>query len=298
MIQEAYVQGISTRSVDDLVKAMGMTGISKSEVSRLCAEIDERVKAFLNRPLEGDWPYLWLDATYEVRQGGRIVSVAVIVAVAVNAQGRREVLGITVMPSEAEGFWTEFLRSLTRRGLRGLKLVISDAHEGLKAAAAKVLGASWQRCRVHFMRNALACVGKRNRAMVAAALRNTFEQPNREAARAQWNKLINAFADPADKLAKLMREAEDDVFAYMAFPKDHWSQLHSTNPLERLNKEIKRRTNVVGIFPNDDAIIRLVGALMMEQNDEWAVTRRYMSLETVAQVCDDRMIDVARIAAL
>ena len=296
VIQEAYVQGISTRSVDDLVKAMGMTGISKSEVSRLCAEIDERVKAFLNRPLEGDWPYLWLDATYvKVRQGGRIVSVAVIVAVAVNAQGRREVLGITVMPSEAEGFWTEFLRSLTRRGLRGVKLVISDAHEGLKAAAAKVLGASWQRCRVHFMRNALACVGKRNRAMVAAALRNTFEQPNREAARAQWNKLINAFADPANKLAKLMREAEDDVFAYMAFPKDHWSQLHSTNPLERLNKEIKRRTNVVGIFPNDDAIIRLVGALMLEQNDEWAVTRRYMSLETVAQVCDDHMIDVARV---
>ena len=218
-----------------------------------------------------------------MRQAGRIVSVAVIIAVAVNAQGRREVLGITAMPSEAEAFWTEFLRSLTRRGLRGVKLVISDAHEGLKAAAAKVLGASWQRCRVHFMRNALACVGKRNRAMVAAALRNAFEQPNREASRAQWTKLIDAFADPADKLAKLMREAEDDVFAYMAFPKDHWSQLHSTNPLERLNKEIKRRTNVVGIFPNDDAIIRLVGALMLEQNDEWAVTRRYMSLETVAK---------------
>ena len=213
VIQEAYIQGISTRSVDDLVKAMGMTGISKSEVSRLCAEIDERVKAFLNRPLEGDWPYLWLDATYvKVRQAGRIVSVAVIIAVAVNAQGRREVLGITVMPSEAEAFWTEFLRSLTRRGLRGVKLVISDAHEGLKAAAAKVLGASWQRCRVHFMRNALACVGKRNRAMVAAALRNAFEQPNREASRKQWTKLIDAFADPADKLAKLMREAEDDVF--------------------------------------------------------------------------------------
>ena len=283
VIQEAYVQGISTRSVDDLVKAMGMTGISKSEVSRLCAEIDERVKAFLNRPLEGDWPYLWLDATYvKVRQVGRIVSVAVIIAVAVNAQGRREVLGITVMPSEAETFWTEF---------------ISDAHEGLKAAAAKVLGASWQRCRVHFMRNALACVGKRNRAMVAAALRNTFEQPNREVAREQWKKLLDAFAEPADKLAKLMRGGEDDVFAYMAFPKDHWNQLHSTNPLERLNKEIKRRTNVIGIFPNDDAIIRLVGALMLEQNDEWAVTRRYMSLETVAQVCDDHTIDVARIAA-
>src|SRR6478735_9801245 len=199
------------------------------------------------------------------------------------------------MPSEAETFWSDFLRSLTRRGLRGVKLVISDAHEGLKAAAAKVLGACWQRCRVHFMRNALACVGKRNRAMVAAALRNAFEQPNREASRAQWTKLIDAFADPADKLAKLMREAEDDVFAYMAFPKDHWSQLHSTNPLERLNKEIKRRTNVVGIFPNDDAIIRLVGALMLEQNDEWAVTRRYMSLETVAQLHHAQGHDLRRL---
>jgi transposase-like protein len=297
VIQEAYVHGISTRSVDDLVKAMGMTGISKSEVSRLCGEIDERVQAFLDRPLEGDWPYLWLDATYvKVRKGGRIVSVAVIIAVAVNAQGRREVLGITVMPSEAEAFWTDFLRSLSRRGLRGVKLVISDAHEGLKAAAAKVLAASWQRCRVHFMRNALACVAKRNRAMVAAALRNAFDQPNREAAKAQWRKLIDAFADPADKLAKLMREAEEDVLAFMSFPRDHWSQLHSTNPLERLNKEVKRRTNVVGIFPNDDAIVRLVGALLLEQNDEWAVTRRYMSLETVAKVCEDQSIDVARIA--
>jgi putative transposase len=297
VIQEAYVHGISTRSVDDLVKAMGMTGISKSEVSRLCAEIDERVAAFLDRPLEGDWPYLWLDATYvKVRKGGRIVSVAVIIAVAVNAQGRREVLGITVMPSEAEAFWTDFLRSLTRRGLRGVKLVISDAHEGLKAATAKVLGACWQRCRVHFMRNALACVAKRNRAMVAAALRNAFDQPNRGAAKAQWRKLIDAFADPVDKLAKLMREAEDDVLAFMSFPRDHWSQLHSTNSLERLNKEVKRRTNVVGIFPNDDAIVRLVGALLLEQNDEWAVTRRYMSLETVAKVCEDQPIDIARIA--
>jgi transposase-like protein len=297
VIQEAYVHGISTRSVDDLVKAMGMTGISKSEVSRLCAEIDERVAAFLDRPLEGDWPYLWLDATYvKVRKGGRIVSVAVIIAVAVNAQGRREVLGITVMPSEAEAFWTDFLRSLTRRGLRGVKLVISDAHEGLKAAAAKVLGASWQRCRVHFMRNALACVAKRNRAMVAAALRNAFDQPNRDAAKAQWQKLIDAFVDPADKLAKLMREAEHDVLAFMSFPRDHWSQLHSTNSLERLNKEVKRRTNVVGIFPNDEAIVRLVGALLLEQNDEWAVTRRYMSLETVAKVCEDQPIDIARIA--
>lgn len=298
VIQEAYVHGISTRSVDDLVKAMGMTGISKSEVSRVCGEIDERVKAFLDRPLEGDWPYLWLDATYvKVRSNGRIVSVAVIIAVAVNTQGKREIIGVTVMPSEAETFWTDFLRSLTRRGLRGVKLVISDAHEGLKAAAAKVLGSSWQRCRVHFMRNALACVAKRNRPMVAAALRNAFDQLSRDAAGVQWRKLIDAFAEPADRLAKLMREAEDDVLAFMAFPREHRLQLHSTNPLERLNKEVKRRTHVVGIFPNDAAIVRLVGALMLEQNDEWAVSRRYMTLETVAQVCEDQTIDVARIAA-
>jgi transposase-like protein len=298
VIQEAYVHGISTRSVDDLVKAMGMTGISKSEVSRVCGEIDERVKAFLDRPLEGDWPYLWLDATYvKVRSNGRIVSVAVIIAVAVNTQGKREIIGVTVMPSEAETFWTDFLRSLTRRGLRGVKLVISDAHGGLKAAAAKVLGSSWQRCRVHFMRNALACVAKRNRPMVAAALRNAFDQLSRDAAGVQWRKLVDAFAEPADRLAKLMREAEDDVLAFMAFPREHRLQLHSTNPLERLNKEVKRRTHVVGIFPNDAAIVRLVGALMLEQNDEWAVSRRYMTLETVAQVCEDQTIDVARIAA-
>jgi putative transposase len=298
VIQEAYVHGISTRSVDDLVKAMGMTGISKSEVSRICEDIDERVKAFLGRPLEGDWPYLWLDATYvKVRSCGRIVSVAVIIAVAVNTQGRREVIGVTVMPSEAETFWTDFLRSLTRRGLRSVRLVVSDAHEGLKAATAKVLGASWQRCRVHFMRNALACVAKRNRPMVATALRNAFDQPARETAKAQWLKLIDAFEEPAGRLAKLMRQAEDDVLAFLTFPKEHRSQLHSTNPLERLNKEVKRRTHVVGIFPNEAAIVRLVGALMLEQNDEWAVTRRYMSLETVAQVCEDQTIDVASIAA-
>jgi transposase-like protein len=201
------------------------------------------------------------------------------------------------MPSEAEAFWTEFLRSLTRRGLRGVKLVVSDAHEGLKASAAKVLGATWQRCRVHFMRNALACVTRRNRPKVAAALRTVFDQPTREAAKAQWRKLIDAFDDPADRLARLMREAEDDVLAFLTFPKEHRSQLHSTNPLERLNEEVKRRTHVVGIFPNADAIVRLVGAPMLEQNDEKAVTRRYMTLETVANICEDQNIDVAQIAA-
>lgn len=285
VIQEAYIQGISTRSVDDLVKAMGMTGISKSQVSRLCEEIDERVKAFLNRPLEGDWPYLWLDATYvKTREAGRIVSVAAIVAVAVNTKGRREVLGLAIGPSEAETFWTDFLRSLTRRGLRGLQLVISDAHEGLKAAAAKVLNATWQRCRVHFMRNALAHVTKGQRLMVAAAIRTAFVQEDHESAVAQWRQVADSLRKRFPKLATLMDEAEQDVLAFMTFPGDHWSKIHSTNPLERLNKEIKRRTNVVGIFPNEAAITRLVGAILAEQDDEWAVSRRYMSLETLARL--------------
>jgi putative transposase len=299
VIQEAYVQGLSTRSVDDLVKAMGMSGVSKSQVSRLCGEIDERVNAFLNRPLEGDWPYLWLDATYiKARRGGRIVSVAAIVAVGVNTDGRREVLGVAVQPSEAEVFWDAFLRSLADRGLRGVKLIIADDHKGLKAAAAKIMGASVQRCRVHFMRNALACVGKRDRPIVTAALRTAFDQETLAASKEHWAKLIEAFEPRHPKLAELMRRAEDDVLAYKTFPKEHWPKIHSTNPLERLNKEIKRRTNVVGIFPNEAAITRLVGALMLEQNDEWAVTRRYMTLETVAAVCDDDNMDPAMIAAL
>lgn len=298
VIQEAYVQGISTRSVDDLVKAMGMTGISKSQVSRLCEEIDERVKAFLNRPLEGDWPFVWLDATYiKVRHAGRIVPVAAIVAVGVNAEGRREVLGLGVGISEAEPFWSEFLRSLTRRGLRGVKLVITDAHEGLKAAISKTLGATWQRCRVHFMRNALAHVGKAHQAMVASYIRTAFAQADETAARAQWRKVADQLRPKLPKLASLMDDAEDDVLAHMAWPKELRSKLHSTNPLERLNREIKRRTNVVGIFPNDDAIIRLVGALMLEQNDEWAVTRRYMTLEAVGEVCEPEDIDPLSLAA-
>ena len=299
VIQEAYIQGLSTRSVDDLVKAMGMTGISKSQVSRLCEDIDQRVNAFLDRPLEGDWPYLWLDATYlKVRRNGRIVSVAAIVAVAVNTDGRREVLGIAVMPSEAEAFWDEFLRSLTDRGLRGVKLIIADEHAGLKAAAAKVLGATVQRCRVHFMRNALASVGKKDKAIVTAALRTAFEADSLEASKEKWRKLIDAFEPHHAKLAELMTRAEDDVLAYKSLPRAHWQQIHSTNPLERLNKEIKRRTNVIGIFPNEAAVTRLVGALMLEQNDEWAVTRRYMSLETVRDVCNDGTLDAAQIASI
>jgi transposase-like protein len=298
VIQEAYVHGVSTRSVDDLVKAMGMTGISKSQVSRLCSEIDERVHAFLERPIEGSWPYLWIDATYvKVRQSGRIVSVAVIIAVAVNTDGRREVLGMEVGPSEAEPFWTKFLRSLTRRGLRGVKLVISDAHEGLKKAAAKVLSATWQRCRVHFMRNALAHVGSKQRQMVAAAIRTAFTQESQDAARKEWRAVADRLRERFPKLGELMDEAEDDCLAHMSFHKDHWPQLHSTNPLERLNGEIKRRTDVVAIFPNEGAIVRLVGAMLLEQNDEWAVQRRYMSLETLEPMSDDPQAKPRRIAA-
>jgi putative transposase len=299
VIQEAYVQGVSTRSVDELVKAMGMTGISKSQVSRLCGEIDGKIGAFLDRPLEGDWPYLWLDATYvKVRQNGRIVSVAVIVAVAVNSDGRREVLGMTVGTSEAETFWTAFLRTLARRGLRGVKLVISDAHEGLKAAVAKVLHASWQRCRVHFMRNVLAHAGKQGRRVVAAFIATAFAQEDAETARSQWRQVADQIRPKVAKLAALMDQAETDVLAFMSFPKDHRPKIHSTNPLERLNGEIKRRTEVVGIFPNEDAITRLIGAILLEQNDEWAVQRaRYMTLETIAPLSDDPFVKLPAAAA-
>jgi transposase-like protein len=298
VIQEAYVQGISTRSVDELVKALGMTGISKSQVSRLCAEIDARVGAFLDRPIEGDWPYLWIDATYvKVREAGRIVSVAVIIAVGVNTDGRREVLGLAVGPSEAEPFWTAFLRALMRRGLRGVKLVVSDAHEGLKAAAAKVLHATWQRCRIHVLRNLLAHVGPAQRAMVAAAIRTVFTQENREAARRQWRHVADGLRERFERLAKAMDSAEDDVLAYMTFHPDHWTKISSTNPLERRIGEVKRRTDVVGIFPNDAAIVRLVGALLLEQNDEWAVGRRYMSLETLAPFGHTEPVRLPAVAA-
>jgi putative transposase len=299
VVQEAYIQGVSTRSVDDLVKAMGMTGISKSQVSRLCEEIDGKVKAFLERPIEGDWPYLWLDATYvKVRQNSRVVSAAVIIAVGVNSDGRREVLGMDIGPSEAETFWTGFLRKLTRRGLRGVKLVISDAHEGIKAAAAKVLLASWQRCRVHFARNALAHAGRNGRRVVAAFIATAFAQNDAEAAKSQWRKVADQLRSTLPKLAILMDQAEADVLAYMTFPAAHRAKLHSVNPLERLNGEIKRRTDVVGIFPNEAAITRLVGALLLEQSDEWAVQRtRYMTLETIATLSDDPTVSLPTLAA-
>jgi len=295
VIQEAYIQGISTRSVDDLVRAMGMGGISKSQVSRLCEEIDERVHAFLDRPIEGDWPYLWIDATYvKQRQAGRIVSVAVIVAVGANADGRREVLGMTVGPSEAETFWTAFLRSLARRGLRGVKLVISDAHEGIKAAVSKVLSCTWQRCRVHFMRNVLAHAGKSGRRVVSAFVGTAFAQDDAVSARDQWRRVADQLRPKLPRLAGFLDEAETDVLAYMTFPPAHRLKLHSTNSLERLNGEIKRRTEVVGIFPNEAAVIRLVGAILLEQNDEWVVQRaRYMTLETLAPLSDDPLVSLS-----
>jgi putative transposase len=285
VIQEAWIGGVSTRRVDDLVQAMGLSGISKSQVSKLCKEIDERVHAFLDRPLAGEWPYLWLDATYlKQREGGRIVSVAAIIAVAANTDGRREIVGLHIGPSEAETLWSTFLKSLARRGLRGVKLVISDAHEGLKAAIRRVFGAGWQRCRVHWMRNALAYVPKTQQSMVAAALRQAFLQPDRAQASAMLRHVADQLRQKWPKLAAFIDDSETEVLSYLDFPEPHRSKLHSTNPLERLNKEVKRRADVVGIFPNEAAIIRLIGAVLLEQNDEWQLQHRYMQVEVMAEL--------------
>ena len=299
VVQEAYVQGVSTRSVDDLVQAMGMSGISKSQVSRLCGEIDEKVKAFLGRPIEGDWPYLWIDATYvKVRQNGRIVSVAVIIAVGVNSDGRREVLGMDIGPSEAETFWTAFLRKLARRGLRGVKLVVSDAHEGIKAAVAKVLNATGSAaastsCATRWRMPARAAGVSSPPSSPPRSPRTMPRPPSASGARSPTSS-----APSCPSSAGFLDEAETDVLAYMTFPPQHRAKLHSTNPIERLNGEIKRRTEVVGIFPNEDAIVRLVGAILLEQNDEWAVQRaRYMTLETIAPLSDDPAVSLPAIAS-
>jgi putative transposase len=286
VVREAYVQGVSTRRVDDLVRALGLEGISKSQVSRLCAELDGEVARFRGRRLEGPHPYLWLDATFvKVRHDGRVVSMAVVIAVGVRATGEREVLGLDVGPSEDGAFWTQFLRGLVARGLSGVQLVTSDAHEGLKRAiAAVVQGASWQRCRTHFMRNALGLVPKTAQPMVAATIRTVFAQPDAALARDTWHRVADSFRARFPKLAQLLDAAEADVLAYLAFPREHWRQLWSNNPLERLNKEVKRRTDVVGIFPNEPAIVRLVGAILAEQHDEWQVARRYFSAESLAKL--------------
>ena len=285
VIQEAWIGGVSTRRVDDLVQAMGLSGISKSTVSKLCKDIDERVNAFLDRPLEGEWPYLWLDATYlKQREGGRIVSVAAIIAVAANTEGKREIVGLHIGPSEAETFWSAFLKTLLRRGLKGVKLVVSDAHEGLKGAITRVMGATWQRCRVHWMRNALAYVPKAQTSMAAAALRQAFLQPDAETAHKTFRHVAEQMQARWPKLAAFMDNSEHDVLAYMDFPAQHRTKLHSTNTLERLNKEVKRRADVVGIFPNEQSIIRLIGAVLLEQNDEWQTQNRYMQIEGMAEL--------------
>src|SRR3954465_2270789 len=285
VIQEAWIAGVSTRRVDELVQAMGMSGISKSSVSKLCKDIDKRVNAFLKRPLCGEWPYLWLDATYlKVREGGRIVSVAAIIAVAVTTEGKREIVGLGIGPSEAEPFWSSFIKGLVRRGLNGVKLVISDAHDGLRHAITRVLSAAWQRCRVHAMQNALAYVPKGQHTMVAAAIRQAFLQPDAETAHNTWRHVADQLRARWPKLAALRDDSEHDVLAYMAFPTQHRTKLHSTNPLERLNKEVKRRADVVGIFPNEASITRLIGAVLLEQNDEWLLQHRYMQVEGMAEL--------------
>jgi putative transposase len=284
VVQEAYVHGVSTRRVEALIQALGITGISKSEASRLCEALDAEVERFRTRPLVGPYPYVWLDATYlKVRQNHRIVAMAVVIAIGVNAGGHREVLGLDVGPSEEEAFWQQFLRGLVERGLSGVRLVASDAHAGLKRALTTVLqGASWQRCRVHFVRNALALVPKSAQQLVAATIRTVFAQPDATSAREQWRRVADGFRDRFPRLADLMDDAETDVLAYRAFPSAHWRQIWSNNPLERLNKEVKRRSDVVGIFPNDAAVIRLVGMILAEQHDEWQVSRCYFSAESLA----------------
>jgi putative transposase len=286
VVQEAYVHGVSTRRVDDLVKALGMAGISKSQVSRVCQELDREVERFRARTLAGAYPYVCLDATFlKVRQDGRVVGQAVVVAIGVKESGEREVLGLDVGPSEDGAFWLQFLRSLVARGLAGVRLVTSDSHEGLKGAVAAVLqGAGWQRCRVHFVRNALALVPKAAQQMVAATIRTVFVQPDPAAAHEQWRRVADSFRARFPRLAQLMDGAEDDVLAYAGFPQEHRRQLWSTNPLERLHKEVERRTDVVGIFPNTAAAVRLVGCVLAEQHDEWQVGRRYFTAGSLAKL--------------
>jgi putative transposase len=286
VVAQCYVEGVSTRRVDDVVKAMGIEGISRSQVSRMAAELDEQVAAFRNRPLDaGPYSYMFLDAlTQRVREGGRIVNVACVVAVGVNADGHREVLGLDVITTEDGAGWTAFLRGLVARGLTGVALVISDAHSGLKDAIASVLpGAGWQRCRTHFMRNLLTRVPKAQQGLVATLVRTIFEQPDATQVHAQHARVVDQLTDRFPAAAELLVDAAGDLLAFTGFPREHWRQIWSNNPQERLNKELRRRTDVVGIFPNRAAVVRLVGAVLAEQHDEWAVARRYMSVESLAK---------------
>ena len=292
VVQEAYVNGVSTRKVDRLVEALGLAGVSKDTVSRLCRGLDEQVQAFRERPLEGAYPYLWLDAKVEkVRAGGRVEHHALVVAYGVDATGQREVIGLDVGAAETEAFWREFLRSLVRRGLAGVQLVISDAHQGLKAAIAQVLGAPWQRCTVHFLRDALGHCPKDLQQLVGAAIRPIFRAATLEEARRLLEETVAHLEGRVPKVARLLLEAEPDLLAFYAFPVAHRSKLRSTNPLERVNREIGRRTDVVGVFPNDAALLRLAGSLLIEQNDEWLVSRRYLSETSMAELSQTSTTD-------
>jgi len=300
VVQSAYVEGVSVRKVDHLLQSLGLTGMDKSEVSRICAELDQTVEEWRQRPLEGSYPYVWLDALYlKVRSNHRIISQALVVAIGAKETGERELLGFALGPSEEEAFWLEFLRWLMRRGLKGVQLVISDAHEGLRSAIAQVLvGASWQRCRVHFMRNVLSHIPKANKSVVAAALRTIFAQSDRSSAGEQLAEVVGALRPRWPQAAQLVQEAAEEVLAYMAFPQEHWTRIYSTNPLERLNKEIKRRTNVVGIFPNEPSVIRLVGAVLLDYTDEWEVGKRYFSQESMRKLSEPEPLVLPKPATL
>lgn len=285
VVAEAYLSGVSTRRVEDLAQTLGIESMSKSQVSDLARSLDSQVAEFRDRDLsEHSYPYLWLDATcVKVRDGGRIVNVAIVIAIGVNDAGHREVLGMDIVTTENGAGWTAFLRSLVARGLHGVQLVTSDAHCGIKEAIAAVLdAAAWQRCRTHFMRNVLCKVPKSTQDFVAALVRSVFSQPNPDAVRDQYERVIEQLTGRFDDVADMLIDAREEILAFTTFPKQHWRQIWSNNPLERQNKEIKRRTNVIGIFPNRAAITRLVGALLAEQHDEWATSRRYMSPESLA----------------
>lgn len=292
VIQEAYVHGISTRKVDELVQALGMDGIDKSTVSRISQELDEYVQQFVHRPLTLQYPYLWLDATFpKVREGGHVENMALVVAVGVNENGEREILGFDIGMAESGPFWTDFLRRLVSRGLKGVKLVISDAHEGLKGAIKEVLGGcAWQRCRVHFMRNVLCQVPKKQQGMVSAIVRTIFAAPDKQSAKEQLYTVVSQLKERFPKAMEILENGCEDVLQYMDFPQEHWAQIHSTNPLERLNREIRRRTDVVSIFPNRPSVLRLVGALLIEQHEEWQVGRRYFSKESMSKVVNPALV--------
>ncbi len=289
VVQQAYVCGVSTRRVDQLVESLGLR-ISKSEVSRVCEALDEHVDAFRTRPLEGRYPYLFLDAKLEkVRDGGRVVNKALVVAHGVHETGRREILSIDVGEAETEAFWTAFLRGLVKRGLIGVQLAISDAHAGLKAAIAKVLGCSWQRCTVHFLRDCFGHARKDQHGLLGALIRPIFAAESMAQARDRLSEAVAHLDGRLSRIATMLEDAEPDILAFYAFPAAHWTKLRSTNPLERFNKEIGRRTDVVGIFPDDRSLVRLAGMLCIEQNDEWLVARAYLSAESIAQVCSTEL---------